>query len=126
MTLAAHGRLIVQVLPRVDTELRQVTQGPALAQARSFRDAMLRHYGRAEIRAQFFRVLLYAVAVALLGYLGYLFARLQGNARALRHANEDLRREMAEHQRAETRLANQRGAFARHHRIGLGSDRVHR
>ncbi len=103
-TLAAHGRLIVRVLPRVDTELRQMTQGPALVQARSFRDAMLRHYGRAETRARFFRVLLYAVAVALLGYLGYLFARLQGNARALRRANEDLRQEMAEHQRAETAL----------------------
>jgi len=103
-TLAAHGRLIVQVLPRVDTELRQVTQGPAMAQAQSLRDAMLRHYGRAEVRAQIFRVLLYAVAVLLLGYLGYLFARLQRNARALRGVNEDLRLEMAEHQRAEAAL----------------------
>ncbi len=103
-TLAAHGRLIVQVLPRVDTELRQLTQGPAMAQARSLRDAMLRHYGQVEVRAQIFRVLLYAVAVLLLGYLGYLFARLQGNARILRRVNEDLRREMAEHQRAETAL----------------------
>ncbi len=103
-TLAAHGRLIVQVLPRVDTELRQLTQGPAMAQARSLRDAMLRHYGQVEVRAQVFRVLLYAVAVLLLGYLGYLFARLQGNARILRRVNEDLRREMAEHQRAETAL----------------------
>lgn len=103
-TLAAHGRLIVQVLPRVDTELRQLTQGPAIVQARSLRDAMLRHYGRAEARAQIFRILLYAVAVLLLGYLGYLFARLQGNARVLRRVNEDLRLEMAEHQRAETAL----------------------
>ncbi|MFZ1829494.1 MAG: DAHL domain-containing protein [Candidatus Competibacteraceae bacterium] len=103
-TLAAHGRLIVQVLPRVDTELRQVTQGPAMVQARSLRDAMMRHYGRAETHAQIFRVLLYAAAVMLLGYLGYLFARLQRNARVLHQVNEDLRREMAEHQRAETAL----------------------
>ncbi len=103
-TLAAHGRLIVQVLPRVDAELRQVTQGRAITRARSLRDAMLHHYGRAEVRAQIFRVLLYAAAVLLLGYLGYLFARLQNNARVLRRVNEDLRLEMAEHQRAETAL----------------------
>lgn len=65
---------------------------------------MLHHYGRAEVRAQIFRVLLYAAAVLLLGYLGYLFARLQNNARVLRRVNEDLRLEMAEHQRAETAL----------------------
>ena len=103
-TLAAHGRLIVQVLPRVDAELRQVIRGPAMAQARSLRDEMMRHYGQAERRAQLFRVLLYAAAVMLLGYLGYLFARLQRNARDLRHVNEELRREMAEHQRAEAAL----------------------
>ncbi len=103
-TLAVHGRLIVQVLPRLDAGLRQLTQGPLLAQARSLRDEMLRHYGQIEARAQVFRVLLYAVAVLLLGYLGYLFVRLQANAKTLRLVNDELRREMIEREQAETAL----------------------
>lgn len=102
--LAKHGRLIVEVLPRVDSELRRITTAPTTARVRALQTALLAHYGQAETRAQVFRVLLYAVAVLLLGYLFFLLVRLQRRARDLRRVNAELRREMAEHQRAEQAL----------------------
>jgi PAS domain S-box-containing protein len=99
-TLVAHGRLIMEVLPQVDTLLRQIIAAPTAAYAAAFQDAVLQYADRVEARAQRFRVLLYLVAVMLLGYLLYQFARLQANARDLRHANADLQREMGERQQA--------------------------
>jgi PAS domain S-box-containing protein len=99
-TLVAHGRLIVEVLPQVDTLLRQIIAAPTATHAAAFQDAVLRHANRVEARAELFRVLLYLVAVMLLGYLLYQFARLQANARDLRRANADLQREMGERQQA--------------------------
>jgi PAS domain S-box-containing protein len=99
-TLVAHGRLIVEVLPQVDTLLRQIIAAPTAAHAAAFQDAVRRYGDRVEARAQRFRVLLYLVAVMLLGYLLYQFARLRANAQELRHANADLQREMDERQQA--------------------------
>jgi PAS domain S-box-containing protein len=99
-TLVAHGRLIMEVLPQVDTRLRQIIAAPTAAHAAAFQDAVLRYGNRVEARAEWFRVLLYLAAVMLLGYLLYQFARLRANARALRHANADLQREMGERQQA--------------------------
>jgi PAS domain S-box-containing protein len=99
-TLVAHGRLIVEVLPQVDTTLRQIIAAPTAAHAAAFQDAVLRDAHRVEARAELFRVLLYLVAVMLLGYLLYQFARLRANARDLRRANADLQREMGERQQA--------------------------
>ena len=99
-TLVAHGRLIVEVLPQVDTLLRQIIAAPTAAHADALQDAVLQYANRVEARAQLFRVLLYLVAVMLLGYLLYQFARLRANARDLRRANADLQREMGERQQA--------------------------
>jgi PAS domain S-box-containing protein len=98
--LIAHGRLIVQILPQVDTQLRQIITAPTTGYADALHDAVLRYGDRVEARAQVFRVLLYAVAVVLLGYLLYLFGRLRANARDLRRANAELRSEMEERQQA--------------------------
>jgi PAS domain S-box-containing protein len=70
------------------------------AHTAAFQDAVLQYANRVEARAELFRVLLYLVAVLLLGYLLYQFARLRANARGLRRANVDLQREMAERQQA--------------------------
>jgi PAS domain S-box-containing protein len=99
-TLVAHGRLIMEILPQVDTLLRQIIAAPTATHAAAFQDAVLRDADRVEARAELFRVLLYLVAVMLLGYLLYQFARLRANARDLRRANADLQREMAERQQA--------------------------
>src|SRR5215831_504571 len=99
-TLIAHGWLIVEMLPRVDTLLRQIIAAPTTAHADALQNAVLQYANRVEARAQLFRVLLYLVAVILLGYLFYQFARLRSNARDLRRANTDLEREMGERQQA--------------------------
>lgn len=106
-TLAAHGRLIVEVLPQVDAMLQQLLAAPTAESARALRDAFLQYYNRAEARAQTYRLLLYAVAVILLAYLVYLFVQLRANARALEGANVDLRREMAERTQLEHKTRQQ-------------------
>src|SRR5262245_11455489 len=103
-TLIAHGWLIVEMLPHVDTLLRQIIAAPTTAHADALQNAVLQYANSVEARAQLFRVLLYLVAVILLGYLFYQFARLRSNARDLRRANTDLGREMGERQQAVTAL----------------------
>ena len=76
-TLIAHGWLIVEMLPHVDTLLRQIIAAPTTAHADALQNAVLQYANSVEARAQLFRVLLYLVAVILLGYLFYQFARLR-------------------------------------------------
>jgi signal transduction histidine kinase/ActR/RegA family two-component response regulator len=102
--LVIHGRLIVDFLPRADGLLRQIVDAPTAAGVRALRDRVNGHFGRAQARAGLFRLLLYGIAVLLLGYLIHLFARLQLNARNLRRANADLQREMAERRQVEAAL----------------------
>lgn len=102
--LVKHGRLIIEVMPQVDSELRRITTAPTITQARSLQTMMQTYYGQVEARAQIFRVLLYVVAVLLLGYLFLVWCRLQLRARDLRCVNAELRREMTEHQQAEQAL----------------------
>jgi PAS domain S-box-containing protein len=102
--LVAHGRLIVDVLPQVDTLLHQLIVASTTTHTQALREAALQYYGRVEARAQLFRWLLYLAAVTLLGYLLALFVRLRMRARDLGHANAALQREMAERQQAEVAL----------------------
>lgn len=98
--LVAHGRLIVERLPQVDALLRQIIAAPTATHAAALQAAVLQYGDRVEARAQRFRVLLYLVAVLLLGYLLYQFARLRANAQDLRQTNADLQQEMHERQQA--------------------------
>jgi PAS domain S-box-containing protein len=109
--LVAHGRLILAVLPQVDTEVRQIIAAPIAAHVEALQDAILQYTRRVEARAQLFRGLLYGVAVLLLGYLLYQFARLRANARDLRRTNADLQREMAERQQAVAALRTSEERF---------------
>jgi PAS domain S-box-containing protein len=79
------------MLQQVDALLRQIITTPSTARVEALHDAVLQYAHRVEARAQGFRVLLYLVAVILLGYLLYQYARLRAHARALRRANADLR-----------------------------------
>jgi PAS domain S-box-containing protein len=109
--LVAHGRLIVDTIPLVDAELRQLVDAPTTSHARALREAALQYYSQVEARAQIFRWLLYLVAVTMLGYLVVLFARLGGHARALRLANAVLRREMTERWQAALALRASKERF---------------
>jgi PAS domain S-box-containing protein len=103
-SIAAHGRLIIQVLPRVDAELRQIMAASTTADARLLQDALVNHYGEADRRAQIYRSLLYSVAVLLLAYLFFLLVRLRLNALHLRRVNTHLRQEIADRRQAEQAL----------------------
>ncbi len=82
--LAAHARIIVEVLPRVDSLLRAILESPVGARSEAVQQALLQSANAAEARAQRFRLLLYVSALVLLGYLLFLFARLRASAAELR------------------------------------------
>jgi signal transduction histidine kinase len=82
--LAAHARVIVEVLPRVDGLLRAILESPAGARGEAVQQALLQSANAAEARAQGYRLLLYASAMILLGYLLFLFARLRTKGAELR------------------------------------------
>ncbi len=82
--LTVHGRLIVELLPRVDRELGEIIASPTGRSAEALQRAVLDYAGGAEARAQRFRVLLYLVALILLGYLLHQYTRLRTKARELR------------------------------------------
>src|SRR5262249_4732045 len=89
--LATHGRRIVELLPQVDTLVRQLLSVPTTRHLQALQAATLQYGARHAARAQVFRLLLYLVAIALLGALLLLFTRLQVQARALRTSEEHFR-----------------------------------
>jgi signal transduction histidine kinase/CheY-like chemotaxis protein len=84
LSLAAHGRLIVTRLPTVDHLVARLQASPVSERARALQDVYLAAHGRAAGRAATFQALLYGAALALVGYVAYLFARLRAKAEALR------------------------------------------
>jgi signal transduction histidine kinase len=82
--LAAHGQVIVDLLPRVDDELREILTTPVGERVEAVQRAVLQSAAAAEARAGRFRLLLYCSALVLLAYLVYVFARLRANAAELR------------------------------------------
>jgi signal transduction histidine kinase/ActR/RegA family two-component response regulator len=82
--LVLHGRLIAAMLPVVDAAVSRLLAAPTGARVRALQAAYLEQHARAEARAAFSRLLLYAAAVGLLAYLVYLVLRLRLGARSLR------------------------------------------
>ena len=82
--LIAHGRLLVETLPRVDLLVEDILDAPIAQRVQAVQETYLSEYARATARADAYRVLLYAAALALVGYLGRLFFRLRATARNLR------------------------------------------
>ena len=89
--LATHGRRVVELLPQVDTLLRQLLSVPTTRHLQALQAAVVQYDARRDARAQVFRLLLYLVAIALLGSLLLLFTRLQAKAQALRTSEEHFR-----------------------------------
>jgi PAS domain S-box-containing protein len=102
--LVTHGRFIVDILPQVDSLLRQIIAAPTATHARALQDAVWQYSDRVESRAEVYRFLLYLVAVILLAYLAYQFLRLRAVAQQLRRSNFDLSREIGERQQVELAL----------------------
>jgi signal transduction histidine kinase len=83
-TFVRHGRLIVATLPALDGIVGRLLASPVAGEARIAQDLYLERHGLAVARANLFRIILYAVAMALAAYLGHLFLRLRASARSLR------------------------------------------
>jgi PAS domain S-box-containing protein len=99
-----HLQLVVTLLPHVDTAVHQIIDAQTPQLVRALQDAVQRYATQVEARAQVFRLLLYLVAVTLVGYLVAQFARLRARARDLHQINADLQRTMGERQTVATAL----------------------
>ncbi len=102
--LITHGRLIVEVLPKLDTLLREIIEAPIVVRVDDLQVALRKYSEEIEARAQTYRFLLYLVAVILVGYLLYQFAKLRANTLALRRIHANLQQETAERLQAELSL----------------------
>lgn len=103
-TTVRHLRLVITLLPQVDTAVHEIVDAPTPQLVRVLQDSVQRYATQVETRAQVFRLLLYLVAVTLVGYVVAQFARLRARARDLHRINADLHRAMGERQVAETAL----------------------
>jgi PAS domain S-box-containing protein len=110
-TLATHGYLILATLPAVDALLGQIVAAPVPARVEAVQEVVLRHANRVEARAQVFRVLMYLVAVTLMGYVLYQVGRIRATARDLRRANLNLEHEVAERREAAAALRTSEERF---------------
>ncbi|WP_427501601.1 DAHL domain-containing protein [Methylomonas sp. MED-D] len=102
--LLAHGRLIVEVLPKVDAALQSIIGQPILSRIDDLQHALHLYGDGAERRAENFRLALYLVAVLLAAYLLYQFALLRSHTLALRRTHASLKQEIGERLQAESWL----------------------
>jgi flagellar biogenesis protein FliO len=85
-TIVQHGRLIVATLPTVDALVASLL-GPGVTElVRAVQSDYLQQHAQALERANLFRLLLYGAAILLVGYLAWLFVRLEAYAARLRRA----------------------------------------
>ncbi len=102
--LLAHGRLIVNVLPGVDSLLNEITSPTTAGPAKELEAALMQYDRQAEARAQVLRYALYFFSVVLFGYLVHQFVTIRSSATSLSEANTGLQLEMAERAQAEIAL----------------------
>ncbi|KJV06437.1 DAHL domain-containing protein [Methylocucumis oryzae] len=103
-SLIAHGRLIVDLLPRLDVSLRGIIQIPIADKLAALQAELLQYSMSIEKRAQTYRLMLYVVALCLVVYLLYQFVRLRLSNESLRRAHEQLQQESNERLHAEIAL----------------------
>jgi PAS domain S-box-containing protein len=107
--LILHGQLIVDLLPKLDVLMRKIIDAPVVTHLNELQDALNNYSKAVEKRAQIYRLLLYLVAVILVGYLIYQFARLRAHTLALQSAHAHLQQETAERLLAENALRESEG-----------------
>jgi signal transduction histidine kinase len=81
--LTAHGRLLVEILPEVDRFVGAILAAPIAGRVQAVQEAYIADYASAAAQADRYRLVLYAAALALVGYLGRLFLRLRATAHDL-------------------------------------------
>lgn len=83
-TLLAHARLLLELLPKVDTTLKALIAVPSGRPGDEIREQFAAHRATVETTAQHFRLLLYVVSIALVVMLVILGLQLRARALALR------------------------------------------
>jgi signal transduction histidine kinase len=82
--LLAHGRLLLRLLPQVDTELKALTMGADVQSRDAFRALVLDRQKISRTTARHYRFFLYAASLLLTGLLIYLARRLHARVGATR------------------------------------------
>lgn len=108
-SLILHGQLIVDLLPKLDVLMRKIIDAPVVTHLNDLQGALNNYSDGVEKRAQIYRLLLYLVAVILVGYLIYQFARLRAHTLALQRAHAHLQQETTERLLAENALRESEG-----------------
>jgi PAS domain S-box-containing protein len=98
--LLAHGRIIVEVLPRVDMAVDRIVASPTGPRTLELASALVAYAAQVERRAQQFRYALYFFSLVLIGYVIHQYIALRSAVQNLSMANAKLRGEVAERQRA--------------------------
>ena len=102
--LVAHGRIIVDVLPPLESLLRAIIHSPSSNNAINLEKELLSYSSLVEKRAQTFRYAVYFFSLIILGYLLHQFIQLRSTANELMVSNSGLQLEMVERARAEIDL----------------------
>jgi C4-dicarboxylate-specific signal transduction histidine kinase len=118
-SMVTHGRLILNLAPKWDSDLRTLLVTPTVALIDSLRDRYLEHRKGAEDRAGLYRKLLYIVSVLLLVHLIYLISRLQTGKQALAGLNAELLEEIKERKQAEEASRKHQSQLAHTHRLSV-------
>jgi signal transduction histidine kinase len=82
--LLAHGRLLSDLLPATDGLLKALLAAPSIEEQGAVRAIVLAHQQASRATARWFRLLLYATSLLLLGILTHLGLRLRRRTLALR------------------------------------------
>ena len=98
-TLITNIHRLLKVKPAVDSLLSQIFRQPIIEHEDEVARVYYAGYAAAEREAKRYRVVLYALCVALLGLLAYGVRRLQHTARALAASNERLEERVVERTR---------------------------
>ena len=118
-SIVTHGRLILNLTPQWDSNLRTLLAMPTALLIDTLRDSYLEHHKRIEGRASLHRKLLYIVSVLLLVHLIYLISRLQANKQALAGLNAELVEEIKERKQAEKTSRRHQSELAHTHRLSM-------
>jgi C4-dicarboxylate-specific signal transduction histidine kinase len=118
-SIVTHGRLILNLTPQWDSNLRTLLAMPTALLIDTLRDSYLEHHKRIEGRASLHRKLLYIVSVLLLVHLIYLISRLQANKQALAGLNAELVEEIKERKQAEKTSRKHQSELAHTHRLSM-------
>jgi diguanylate cyclase (GGDEF)-like protein/PAS domain S-box-containing protein len=113
--LLRHGDVISERLARVDTVSQTLLKIASAEQLEQLNHIYSRGYARAAGDAERYRALLFALALALTGYLAVLFLRLTRARRSLADANQELSARYAAQLLVEERLRLHTTAFDNSH-----------